>query len=332
MRPSTRRTAEDRLRRLPWLMERGETPLAEVARHFDLTPAEITADLELASMCGLPPFVDEMIDVFIDEDVVHVGVPRLFTRPLRLTAPEGFALVAAGRVAMQLPGADPSGPLGRGLAKLAAALGTDGDDAVVVDLPRTPGLDQTLAALTDAVRRVEQLDIRYWTASRDEVTERTITPRRIFSDHGDWYVVAADQRSGELRTFRVDRIESLTRTGRYDDPVDDDDTTTTTTTTATTTTTTATAGVGPGWFADGGLPHVTLRLRPPARWVVERYPVDRVETDGHGVTTAVFPVASRPWLERLLVRLGPDAEVIEPDDWRDLAVATARTILTRYQD
>ena len=55
-------------------------------------------------MCGLPPFVDEMIDVFIDEDVVFVGVPRLFTRPLRLTAPEGFALVAAGRAAMQLPG------------------------------------------------------------------------------------------------------------------------------------------------------------------------------------------------------------------------------------
>ena len=68
-------------------------------------------------MCGLPPFVDEMIDVFIDDDMVVVGVPRLFTRPLRLTAPEGFALLAAGRAAMQLPGADPEGPLGRGLAQ-----------------------------------------------------------------------------------------------------------------------------------------------------------------------------------------------------------------------
>ena len=67
-------------------------------------------DLELAAMCGLPPFVDEMIDVFIDDDTVFVGVPRLFTRPLRLTAPEGFALVAAGRAAMQLPGAEPERP------------------------------------------------------------------------------------------------------------------------------------------------------------------------------------------------------------------------------
>ena len=172
-----RRSAEERLRRLlvmlPWLMERGETPLSEVARHFDLTPEEVSADLELAAMCGLPPFVDELIDVFIDEDVVVVGVPRLFTRPLRLTAPEGFALVAAGRVAMQLPGASPEGPLGRGLRKLAAALG---DEAVAVDLPRPAGVDAVLDELTAAVRRVEQVEVRYWTASRDEVTERTITP------------------------------------------------------------------------------------------------------------------------------------------------------------
>lgn len=313
-----RRSAEERLRRLlvmlPWLMERGETPLADVARHFDLTPAEVTADLELASMCGLPPFVDEMIDVFIDEDVVYVGVPRLFTRPLRLTAPEGFALVAAGRVAMQLPGADPSGPLGRGLRKLEAALG---DDGVVVDLPRAPGLDETLAVLTDAARRVEQLDIRYWTASRDEVTDRTITPRRVFSDHGEWYVAADDQRSGESRTFRVDRIEAVAGTGRYDEPRDEP---------------AGDVGRGaPDWFADGGLPQVTLRLRPAARWVTERYPVDKVHTDKRGVTTATFPVASRPWLERMLLRLGPDAVVVEPAAWADLGRERARRVLDRYE-
>ena len=102
---------------LPWLMERGEVPLAEVARHFRMPPEQVVADLELAAMCGLPPFVDEMIDVFIDDDTVVVGVPRLFTRPLRLTAPEGFALVAAGRAAMQLPGADVGRPARAGAAE-----------------------------------------------------------------------------------------------------------------------------------------------------------------------------------------------------------------------
>ncbi len=106
------RAAESRLSRLlvmlPWLMERREVPLAEVAATFKMTPEEVASELELAAMCGVPPFVDELIDVFIDGETVFVGVPRLFTKPLRLTAPEGFALVTAGRAAMQLPGADPA--------------------------------------------------------------------------------------------------------------------------------------------------------------------------------------------------------------------------------
>jgi proteasome accessory factor C len=309
-----RRTAEERLGRLlvmlPWLMERGEAPLDEVAARFGLSPAEVAADLELAAMCGLPPFVDEMIDVFIDDDMVYVGVPRLFTRPLRLTAPEGFALVAAGRAAMQLPGADPAGPLGRGLEKLAAALG---DDAVVVDLPVSPAVEEGIAVIADAVREVEVLRVAYWTPSRDEVSERTITPRRVFNDRGEWYVVADDGRSGERRTFRIDRFESIVRTGERGEP--------------------AVVGevAAPEWFADGDLPHVTLRLAPAATWVVERYPVDDVVPGDGGMVVARFPVASQRWLERLLLRLGTDAEVIDPPEWRALGADVAARVLARYE-
>jgi proteasome accessory factor C len=315
MSPTGRRTAEHRLGRLlvmlPWLMERGEAPLDEVAGRFGLTRAEVAADLELAAMCGLPPFVDEMIDVFIDDDTVYVGVPRLFTRPLRLTAPEGFALVAAGRAAMQLPGADPAGPLGRGLDKLAAALG--GEDDVVVDLPVPPAVAARIATIAGAVQAVEVLQVSYWTPSRDEVTERTITPRRVFNDRGEWYVIADDGRSGERRTFRIDRFESVEPTGAPGSPA-------------------APGEVAePEWFADGGLPQVTLRLAPPAMWVVERYPVDEVVPADGGTVVARFPVASRRWLERLLLRLGTDAEVVDPPEWRPLGAEVARRVLQRYE-
>jgi proteasome accessory factor C len=311
-----RRTAEERLSRLlvmlPWLMEQGEVPLADVAHRYGMSVADVARDLELAAMCGLPPFVDEMIDVFIDDDTVFVGVPRLFTRPLRLSAPEGFALVAAGRAAMQLPGADPHGPLGRGLAKLAAALG---DDAVVVDLPISPALAATIDVLRAAITSAERLQVDYWTPSRDEVSARTITPRQVFNDRGEWYVVADDGRSGERRTFRVDRIESIGHTGEHDAverapvPVGERD-----------------------WFADAGLRRVTLRLSPGARWVVERYPVDDVVERRGGVVDATFPVASERWLERLLVRLGPDAEVRKPAAWRALGSDVARRVLARYAE
>ena len=83
------RSAHVRLRRLlvmlPWLMERGEVPLADMAAHFALSEAEVVADLELAAMCGLPPFVDELIDVFIDDGMVVAGIPRVFTRLPRMS-------------------------------------------------------------------------------------------------------------------------------------------------------------------------------------------------------------------------------------------------------
>ena len=309
--------AEARLSRLlvilPWLMERREVRLDDVASTFSMSRDEVVRELELAAMCGLPPFVDELIDVYIDGETVVVGVPRLFTRPLRLTAPEGFALLAAGRAAMQLPGADTDSPLGRGLAKLAAALGEEPDDAALaVDLAPTEMVDLFVAA----TRRVERMRIRYWTASRDEVTEREITPRRVFHERGDWYVSADDHRSGERRTFRVDRVERADPTGVFDDPSDDSPS--------------PDPASSVAWSADGSLPRVTLRLGPAARWVIEQYPVDSVVERARGHVDATFAVTSERWLERLLLRAGVHAEVISPPEYARLGVEAAERVLARY--
>ena len=308
------RPAEDRLRRLlvllPWLMERGEVPVAEAAARFDLTEAEIVKDLELVAMCGLPPFVDELIDVFIDEGMISVGVPRLFTRPLRLNSVDAWELLAAGRAAMELPGAERDGPLGRGLAKLASALGEDDTTGVRIDLDQPVLTD----AMADAVRADAQLLIRYRSPSRDEATERLIVPRQVFTDRGEWYVSADDDRSGEVRTFRIDRIESAEPTGES-------------------------VGAGgeplptPGdWFADGSIPRATVRFGPSARWVIERYPVDQVsDPDEQGWVTVQLPIASEHWLRSTMVRLGTGAEVIEPEHWRGIGADAAASVLERYR-
>jgi proteasome accessory factor C len=297
---------------LPWLMEVGEAPLAEVARRFELTEAQVQQDLELVAMCGLPPYVDEMVDVFVDDGTVFVGVPRLFTRPLRLTAPEGFSLLAAGRAAMQLPGADAAGPLGRGLDKLAAALGvaaTDDDTAgVVIELERPPFVD----LFVDAAARDAELMVRYYSPARDVVDDRTIVPRHVFVESGNWYVLADDGRSGERRTFRVDRVEAAEPTGAEipagDRPVERP----------------------PGFFVDDDLPRAVLDVAPSARWVVEEYPVDEVVELADGWVRVTLPSSSERWLSRLLLRLGPEVRVVGPERARTAAEALARRILERY--
>jgi len=312
------RNAEDRLRRLlvmlPWLMEVGEVPLSEVAHRFNLSEQQVQSDLELVAMCGLPPFVDEMVDVFVDDGMVFVGIPRLFTRPLRLTAPEAFSLLTSARAAMELPGADAGGALGRGLAKLAAVLADAGIDTdmhvddtagVVVDLARPELTDE----LVEAASSGTELAIGYYSPARDEITRRTIEPRHVFADSGNWYVLADDDRSTELRTFRVDRIESVEATGRSF--VAD------------------AATPPPRFFDDPEVQRVTLRLAPAARWVIDQYPIDEVVELDDGWAEARLPVSGERWLAKLLIRLGPDAELADPVG-DNPALAIARRLLDRY--
>ena len=290
---------------LPWLMEQGEVPLSEVAERFGLTAAEAVRDIELAAMCGLPPYQDELVDVFIDDDMVVTGIPRLFTRPLRLTAPEGFAILAAASAALELPGADLGGPLARALEKLSKVLGPS---PVVVDAPAPPFADDLVAAATEGC--IVRMD--YTKAFSDDTESRHITPRRVFFDRGNWYVLADDHDRGEERHFRIDRIAALELTGERVAPRSVE------------------APSGDEWFADAGLPTVTLDLPPSGAWVVERYPVVSDEQRPEGLRV-VLSVAHEAWLAELLLRLGPDAVVVEPAAWSNLGHEAAAAVLANYK-
>lgn len=303
------RSTADRLRRLlimlPWIMDRGEAPIAEMAATFGLSEAELVKDLELVACCGLPPFLDELVDVFMDDGLVFVGVPRFFTRPLRLTAPEGFALLAAARVSIDLPGFDADGPLGRALRKLEAVLGSG---ALVVDEDRPPLTDEVVAAITDG----ERLRISYRTGERGEVSERVVSPRLVFADRGNWYLIADDHLRDEERNFRIDRIESVERTGEIDPPRP------------------VSAPSGDDWFRDSDLPVVSVRLGEGAMWVTERYPLRSRSEEGES-TLVGLTVADENWFDCLLLRLGGRAEVIAPADRTGRAAELAASLLERYE-
>ncbi|MEL6894113.1 MAG: WYL domain-containing protein, partial [Actinomycetota bacterium] len=88
---------------------------------------------------------------------------------------------------------------------------------------------------------------------------------------------------------------------------------------------------------------VRLRLAPRAAWIIDRYPHDLVEpveptpgslrsgASGEPLVDVVLPVASDRWLARLLVRLGPDATVVEPAALGSLGAELASTMLDRYR-
>lgn len=316
---SPRSNPGERLRRLlaviPWLAARGTATFEEIAERFHMDVATVEDELLLAACCGLPPYSpDRLIELVIDDDGVTAIVPDYFRRPLRLTAAEGFAILAAGQALLAVPGSDESGPLATALDKLRSVLGGDGSGggvAVQFDAPAR------LADLQDAAAASERVDVEYYSAAKDEVSSRSIDPLVVFADRGHWYTAAYCHRAERVLTFRVDRVRSLRRTGETFDP--------------------ALHGplpaVGSG-FRFSPSPEVqivTLLLPPSARWVVETYPTESVEEAGDGFVRVRLAVTARPWLERLLLRVGPDAVVESPEELIGVGAEVARRLLVRYE-
>ena len=317
---SGRLTARDRLARLlsviPWVARQDDGALIDrIVERFDYPRAQLLDDLqEVVFFVGVHPFTpDSLIEVEIGDERVHIRYADWFSRPMRLTPEEGARLLTAGRSVLPLTESDDddsAGPLLRALTKLGTALGEGAAGAVDVRLGHAPS--DTLAVLRDAVARQHQVDIEYYTYGRDELTERRVDTSRIFSDQGNWYLSGWCHRADGERVFRVDRIRSVDLT---DEPNSN------------------AAPTNASSFTPGGNdPRVVLRLAPSARWVVEQYPVEAVvEHDEHiEVTMAVTATA---WLERLLLRLGPAAELVSLDDSlpSDLRREAATRVLARYQ-
>jgi proteasome accessory factor C len=257
-------------------------------------------------MVGVPPYSPgDYLDVEEDDDGrVWIRLADYFRRPLRMTPAEGLALLAAGRALLAVPGSDPEGPLAGALGKLEHVLALPD---LHVDVGEPTFLDDVRRAAT----RHERLEIDYWSANRGETTTRRIDPEAPFFAMGQWYVSAFCHRAGDERLFRVDRIRAVRPTGATFEP-------------------TAAAGPPPVFQPSPDDPRVTLSLPASASWVLERAPAESVETDADGRLTVVLVVSERAWLERLLLRLGPDARVVAPEAWRDAARDAARRVLARY--
>ena len=170
----------DRLRRLlvmlPWLMARGEVPVADMAARFELSEAELVSDLELAALCGLAAFSRRDDRRVHRRGKVFVGLPG-FTKPCS-SPREGFALLVAARV--------PSPAGGRpGRAAGASARQAGRDPRWRRSGRRCAATDAAadLAGRSPITRDAGSVLVGRTVTS----TEREITPRSIFLDRGNWY-------------------------------------------------------------------------------------------------------------------------------------------------
>jgi proteasome accessory factor C len=310
-----RAPAEARLGRLlaivPWVAAHDGPEVAEVCRRFGVGEDELLADLQLLFMCGVHPFTpDVLIDVDVVGGRVWIRMADYFRRPLRLSPQEGLALLSAGSALLSVPGADPHGALATALSKLETVLGVGTEDSLDVEL--APVAPTVLEAVQRATSSRRKIDIDYYSFGRDGHSTRVVRPWRVFNSAGQWYVAGWCEQVDAERLFRVDRITRVeVLDAGFESPPGH-------------------AGAGTGVYHPApGDPRVVLDLDPAAHWIAEQYPNDGVEVQPGSVLRVKMRTSERAWLERLLLRAGPDARVVEGD--LEVGPGAASRLLGRYR-
>lgn len=311
-------TVADRLPRLlalvPYLLARPGIPVDQAAADFAVTPKQLRRDLELLWMCGLPGYgPGDLIDLSFEGDTVTVTFDAGMSRPLRPSAAEATALVVALRALADTPGLVDAGAVRRALAKIESAAGKAAEQqAVVVGLATRE--EAALTAVRGALDRHRALQMRYYTASRDAMSERTVDPMRLLLVEGRSYLEAWCRAAEAVRLFRLDRIEHVR-------PLDEP---------AAPPPHARPTDVSAGLFRAEPDQHVAvLTLAPDARWVAEYYPVEDTVEDLGGVVTVRMRYADPDWMVRLVLGLGADVAVVEPPELAAAVRERARAALQR---
>ncbi len=310
--------AADRMPRLlalvPYLLARPGIAVAQAAADFGVTEAQLRRDLNLLWMCGLPgQGPGDLIDLAFDGDTISVIFDAGMSRPLRLSAEEALALIVALRTLAETPGIVDRGVVERALAKVESAAGghVDAADAVQVALDAEARARPVVQLALDEFRALE---LRYFTAGRDETTERVVDPIRMFTSEGRAYLEAWCRRAEGLRVFRLDRIEAA---AMLDEPAS------------------VPPHVQPRELSEGvydpAPEHllVDLLLTPAYEWVAEHYVIEDESTSpaGHQISLRVSDPA---WVRALVLSSSGDVTVLSPPWLAEDIRASARTALAAY--
>lgn len=249
---------------------------------------------------------------------------------LWFNASEIYALLTMQHLLLNLDAGGLLGPhIQPLLARLSALLGASGDSAaeeihrrirIIGVAARSMALDH-FAVVGSALLGRKRLLLSYYVRSRDELTEREVSPQRLVHYRENWYLDAWCHVRKDLRSFSVDAIRraEMLEVPARDVPEKTLDTV---------------LGAGYGIFSGRQVAWARLRFTPQrARWVASEqwHPRQKGMFESDGSYVLEFPFSDPRELLMDVLKFGADVEVVAPDALRDKAVAEMKAALRRYE-
>jgi predicted DNA-binding transcriptional regulator YafY len=303
--------------------------LDELARELECHKRTVYRDLDALQYAGFP-VTSEKRDGLVFYRLLESF--RLGDAPF--TPDELLALAFGEDLLGSLAGTVFHDSIHSALGKIRASLGPDmvgflarlRDSFRVLPGPHKRYADaaDTIRALNEAVLERRTVHIAYTTGRTGEQSERDLDPYRVWYRAGALYVIGHDHKSGELRTFAIDRIaEAKLGERHFEVPADFDFE--------------ARTASAFGVVAD---PPDTVRIRFAPRWARyvkehEWHPSQRFREDVDGLELEM-EVGVGDELRGWVLSFGAGAEVLAPETLRrdvaaELARAGARYAATEAQ-
>ncbi|MBD7994144.1 WYL domain-containing protein [Arthrobacter sp. Sa2CUA1] len=312
--------AQEHLSRLldlvPYILANQGADMGETARKFGISRDQLAADLNLLFVSGPRYYPNGLMDVNFETGEIFIDNAENLAQPVRLAMDEAAALIVGLDTLAALPGIAPPDAVSSAHAKLSEAAGTAGaaGNTLAATLLPAGAAPSILEDLRRSVGR-RRLAIRYVVPSRDEVSERVIDPRRIFSENDTWYLDAWCHRAEATRFFRVDRIVSWEDAGPFPKDVPEAD-----------------QHFPASLFTPGESDEsVTIRLEPAAAWVADAYHTElRAGLPGGG-QAVVLRTPSTGWIPGFIARLGGLGAVMQPAELRTETTAWLASALRNYE-
>jgi len=306
------RTAALRIIELHREIARGGYPnIRQLAERFEVSERTIKRDIEgLRDRLGAPIEYDRLRRGYFYRE-------RFKLPPLELTEGEVIALVLGAGLLSRYRGTPFQEAVNGALNKVAylfpahisADLGTI-DRIITFDEDEIRGrgtkLEEHLTLVQKAIKDHEVLEVLYYTPTRDSHSVREIAPHHVHIMGGAIYVIAYCYLRQEMRTFALDRMESVTPTGRSFQRRSDFSIET---------------YLDASWGIERGQrTRITVRFDPEAaRFIRERqwHPSQVLEEQSDGSLLAQFEVAGTGEVTRWIRQYGSHAEVLAPEWLRE---------------
>lgn len=306
---------------VPYLQAHPGVSAATAAHDLGTTTKQIMQDLNQLWMCGLPGYSPgDLIDLSFTEESIEVTFSAGIDRPLRLTAAEAAPLLIALRALIDTAGVVDTAAARTAIAKIETAMGPSSGTGITAEKDSGPVESDAVVAVRAAIRDRRAVRLRYYSASRDQVTERVVDPIRLQAVDGNGYLEAWCRDSDGVRLFRFDRIDDASVLDEPAAPPADID-----------------ESASLGLFeSDPALPSVLIEIDPDVVWVLEYYLIEPFDPDESPDSTrplrATMTYGSAEWLIRFVSSFGGKIRVLDNADVAAAVRERAAGALAMYRE